>query len=151
MLRTAGFAKSTDLLLESCAVGSPALHGLFRPRLLLPVGFAANFSTVELRFVFLHELAHLKRRDLLMNWAVVLLQVMHWFNPLVWFGFARWRADRELACDAMALEAAGEGQNKEYGRTILRLLDHFSRPMATPSGVGGHPGREAPIALGALG
>jgi beta-lactamase regulating signal transducer with metallopeptidase domain len=124
------------VLLESCAVGSPALHGLIRPRLLLPLGFTAKFSTAELRFVFLHELAHLKRRDLLVNWIVVLLQVAHWFNPLVWFGFARWRAERELACDAMALEAAGEGQNKEYGRTILRLLDHFSRPMAAPGLVG---------------
>ena len=123
-------------LLESFEVGSPALHGLFRPRLLLPVGFTARFSPAELRFVFLHELAHLKRRDLLTNWLVVLLQVVHWLNQLVRFGFCRWRAERELACDAMALEAAGEGQNKEYGRTILRLLDNFSRPHAAPGLVG---------------
>jgi beta-lactamase regulating signal transducer with metallopeptidase domain len=123
-------------LLESFEVSSPALHGLFHPRLLLPVGFTTRFSPTELCFVFLHELAHLKRRDLLTNWLIVILQVMHWFNPLVWFGFARWRAERELACDAMALEAAGEGQNKEYGRTILRLLDNFSRPHAAPGLVG---------------
>lgn len=123
-------------LLESSALGSPALHGFFRPRLLLPPGFTAKFSPTELRFVFLHELAHLRRRDLLANWLVVVLQILHWFNPLLWAGFARWRAERELACDAMALEAAGEGQNKEYGRTILRLLEGMARPTAAPSLVG---------------
>jgi len=123
-------------LCESLEFGSPALHGLFRPRLLLPKGFTARFSPLELRFVLLHELAHLKRRDLLMNWIAALLQAVHWFNPLVRFGFGRWQAERELACDAMALEAAGEGLNKEYGRTILRLLDDFAQPQASPGLVG---------------
>jgi hypothetical protein len=123
-------------LLESIAFSSPALHGLFRPRLLLPKGFAERFSPAELRFVFLHELAHLKRCDLPLNWVMVALQVMHWFNPLVWFGFARWRADRELACDAMALEIAGQEQSVDYGRTILRLLETVARPMSTPGLVG---------------
>lgn len=128
--------QNPPVVFESAGTGSPALHGVLHPRLLLPKGFAEKFSRAEMRFVFLHELAHLKRHDLLMNWLVVALQVLHWFNPLVWFGFSRWRAERELACDAMALEAAGEGQNKEYGRTILRLLDSFGRPTATPGLVG---------------
>lgn len=122
--------------LESVEIKSPALHGLFRPRLLLPKGFIDQFSLAELRFVFLHELAHLKRRDLLANWVMAALQIIHWFNPLVWFGFARWRADREIACDAMALEVAGQEQNELYGQTILRLLENFSRPVSTPGLVG---------------
>jgi hypothetical protein len=40
--------------------------------------------------------------------------------------------DRELACDALALEAAGEGRNKEYGRTILRLLEGFTDRVMAP-------------------
>ncbi len=117
-------------------VAGPALHGLWRPRLLLPRRCLADFSPGELRFIFLHELAHLKRRDLLMNWLVALLQAAHWFNPLLWLGFARWRADRELACDALALEAAGAGQNRDYGRTILRLLEGFTQRAAVPGLVG---------------
>ena len=124
------------VLLECGAVSSPALHGCFHPRLLLPKGFLTTFSPAELGFVFLHELAHLKRRDLLMNWMATGLQIIHWFNPLVWWGFARWRADRELACDAMALAAADPDQNKQYGRTILRLLESFEQPVTTPGLVG---------------
>lgn len=123
-------------IIESAEVSSPALFGLFRPRLLLPENFAANFTAQELRFVFLHELAHLRRRDLPLNWLVTLLQIGHWFNPLLWLGFARWRTDRELACDALALEAAGGDQSREYGRTILHLLEHFTHRAAGPGLVG---------------
>ena len=76
-------------LVESRAVSCPALYGLFHPRLVLPLGFAIHFSEHELRFIFLHELAHLKRLDLPLNWLFAVLQVIHWFNPLVWVGFAR--------------------------------------------------------------
>ncbi|MGP8238941.1 MAG: M56 family metallopeptidase, partial [Limisphaerales bacterium] len=128
--------KSPPALLESASIGSPALHGLFRPRLLLPKGFAEQFSSAEMRFIFLHELAHLKRRDLALNWVMAVLQAAHWFNPLIWFGFARWRADRELACDAIALEIAGPARNRDYGRTILRLMELVAPPVSSPAVVG---------------
>lgn len=123
-------------LVESPRVATPALHGFLRPKLLLPPGFSGKFSEQELRFVLLHELAHVKRRDILANWLAAVLQALHWFNPLIWFGFARWRADRELACDALALEVSGENQNSAYGRTILRLLDSFSYRASMPGLVG---------------
>lgn len=123
-------------LAESAVVSSPALHGLFRPSLLLPAGFLRNYSAEELRFVFLHELAHIKRRDLALNWIMAALQALHWFNPVVWYAFARWRLDREIACDALALSAAGEEQNRQYGRTILRLLEPLAEPVRTPALVG---------------
>jgi beta-lactamase regulating signal transducer with metallopeptidase domain len=121
---------------ESPDIATPALYGFLNPRLLLPRGFIGRFSAKELRFVLLHELAHVKRRDILFNWFAALLQILHWFNPLIWWGFARWRADRELACDALALETAGDGQNQEYGQTILRLLENFTHRAAVPGLVG---------------
>ena len=68
--------RATPILLESVEVTTPALYGLIRPRLLLPRGFLTRFSANELRFVFLHELAHLKRRDLWLNWLMAALQVV---------------------------------------------------------------------------
>jgi len=123
-------------VVESSEISTPALYGFLRLRLLLPAGFAQKLSPAELQFVLLHELAHVKRRDIPLNWLITFLQVIHWFNPLLWFGFARWRADRELACDALALEAAGPALNKEYGRTILKLLEGFTQRVATPGLVG---------------
>jgi beta-lactamase regulating signal transducer with metallopeptidase domain len=123
-------------LLESPDVGSPALHGVFRPRLLLPAGFLSRFSLPELQLIFFHELAHQKRRDLLLGWIMAGLQAVHWFNPVVWFAFGRWRHDRELACDAVALDAAGANRSLEYGQTILRLLENYSRPIPARLAVG---------------
>lgn len=129
-------ARQRLALVESSSVSAPALHGLLRPKLLLPPGFATAFSGGDLRFVILHELAHVKRRDLWLNWIAAILQAAHWFNPLVWLAFYRWRADRELACDALALEAAGTGATEAYGKTILRLLRDFTYRSAAPGMVG---------------
>ena len=123
-------------LCETAAVQSPALCGVFRPRLLLPRGLAGRLSPAELRHVLLHELAHLKRHDLALNWLATALQVLHWFNPLVWLAGVRMRADRELACDALALETAGEAEKQAYGETILRLLEGFTHTTRLPGLVG---------------
>ena len=123
-------------LLETGAVQSPALFGLFKLRLLVPRGFGGQFNQGELRYVFLHELAHVKRGDLWLNWLVTVLQIMHWFNPLIWFGFARLRADRELACDELALLRAGDSAGTAYGETVVKLLENLNRPAAIPGLVG---------------
>jgi bla regulator protein BlaR1 len=53
------------------------------------------------------------------------LQVLHWFNPVLWFAFALMRADRELATDGLALAHARESENVPYGETILKVLEGF--------------------------
>jgi len=121
---------------ESHAVSSPVLYGVFRPRLVLPRGFVGRFTREEVGFVVLHEMVHFKRGDLILNWLITGLQAIHWFNPMVWIGFARWRADRELACDAAVLEAVGDGRNLNYGETIIQLLEGCPRQAAIPGHVG---------------
>jgi beta-lactamase regulating signal transducer with metallopeptidase domain len=120
-------------LIETAAVDGPCLFGFLRPRLLLPPGFTSGFSLDELRYVFLHELAHVKRHDILLGWLMAFLQILHWFNPLVWLAFSRMRVDRELACDALALSHAEDKDNKPYGRTIVKLLEHFGNSLRAPS------------------
>jgi beta-lactamase regulating signal transducer with metallopeptidase domain len=119
-------------LVETEAIKSPALFGYLRPRLLLPTGLVSGFSREELRHVFLHELAHIKRHDILIGWVVSALQIVHWFNPLVWLAFHRLRADRELACDALALSYARTGENESYGLTIVKLLEGFDQSVWGP-------------------
>jgi beta-lactamase regulating signal transducer with metallopeptidase domain len=120
-------------LIETDNVGSPALFGFIRPRLLLPVGLIQNFSLTELRYIFLHELGHIKRRDILFGWLFAALQIAHWFNPLVWLAFYRMRVDREFACDALALSRVNDGENQAYGQTIIKLLESFGRSAWAPS------------------
>ncbi len=120
------------VVVETNLAASPSLFGFIRPRLLLPNGLMRSFSLGELRYVFLHELAHVKRGDIPMNWLMTLTLMLHWFNPLVWYAYSRMRVERELACDALALGRAGEAENRPYGQTMIKLLEGFTRPAVAP-------------------
>ena len=128
--------QSLVVVVPSDRVRSPGLFGFVRPRLLLPRQMLDNATTEEMRYVFLHELAHLRRHDIYLGWLTSLLQVLHWFNPLVWFAFYRMRADRELACDALVLTQTGQDKSQEYGGAILGLVRRFSRCRPLPAMAG---------------
>ncbi len=123
-------------LIETNLVQSPALYGLVRRVILLPPGIISSFSVQELRYVFMHELAHVKRKDMVINWITVTLKILHWFNPFIWLVFRRMESDRELACDALALSHTTEKENQEYGCTIIKLLERFVRPRSLSGLVG---------------
>lgn len=123
-------------LIESEEVESPAVYGFWRKWLLLPDGVFERFSTAELRCIFLHELAHIKRGDLGVNWLVAGLRVLHWFNPVLWLAWARLRADRELATDALALAHIRESDHTSYGETILKVLEGLTGERPMPGLVG---------------
>lgn len=106
------------------AVDAPALHGWLRPAILLP----SLLEPEALRHVLLHELAHLKRRDVLANWVVTIARALHWFNPLVHLAAARLGEERELACDALALAQLRGAERSAYGGTVLQLLDQLRAP-----------------------
>jgi bla regulator protein blaR1 len=115
---------------------SPALFGFVRPRILLPQGLLEMLSLDELQYVFMHELAHLKRGDIYLRWLTAILQILHWFNPLIWFGFRRLHADQESACDALAMSRMASEETPLYGHTLVRLLERFSQPQYLPSVAG---------------
>jgi beta-lactamase regulating signal transducer with metallopeptidase domain/Tol biopolymer transport system component len=128
--------QSLVAVVPSDRVRSPGLFGFVRPRLLLPRKMLDSATTEEMRYVFLHELAHLRRHDIYLGWLTSLLQVLHWFNPLVWFAFYRMRADRELACDALVLTRTGQDKSQEYGGAILGLVRRFSHSQPLPAMAG---------------
>lgn len=120
-------------LLEVPTFAGPALVGAFRPRLLVPSCVLTHFAWRELRLILLHELTHLKRRDVALNYLLTALQAVHWFNPLVWLAFARLRAERELACDEAVLRATPWRESHAYGSTILKLLDVLCHGLPVPA------------------
>lgn len=131
--REMGYRGPLEVLVTD-AVDIPALFGPFRPRLLLPRGLLDRLSVEDARHVLRHELAHLKRRDVLVDWLAAILAVPHWFNPLVWVVRRRMRQDRELACDEMVLRSRRGADARAYGEAMIRLLEGLSRP-ARPTGV----------------
>jgi len=123
-------------LVENSQVQSPAIMGLFHPALLLPVNVRESFDARELRFIFLHELAHLKRGDILIQALIAVLQILHWFNPVLWLAFRRMRIDREPATDALVLSRTGEDEKERYGLMLIKLLEHFNQRHSLATLVG---------------
>ncbi len=123
-------------LITTPAIAAPLISGCFKPALLLPEGIQHQLSKAQLRHVFLHELMHVKRFDIAGNWLLALLQILHWFNPLIWFGFNRIRNDRELVCDAATLHHLGCRHGQAYGHTLLQLSQPQSRRFVVTNGIG---------------
>jgi len=126
-------------LLLTEAVGTPSLFGLWKPRLLLPLTIANSFSTEQLNHVFVHELIHFKCKDIIVNWLVQVLLILHWFNPLIWYAFGKLREDQESACDALTVSCLGEDNAKNYASTLIKLLESYTPPckMAGLAGLSG--------------
>lgn len=103
-------------------VNTPSLFGITAPVLLFPPDILNEVSMDEMKHIFLHELSHFKRMDNLVNWVVTLLKLVHWFNPIIWYGFYKMHEDAEMACDATALSYMKSKEQMQYGYTIIHLL-----------------------------
>lgn len=103
----------------------PGIFGIFRPKLLLPSNLEKRIEKDELKYIMFHEISHVKRRDIEINCLVSIIQVIHWFNPVLWYAFYKMSVDREIACDALAMSAIGENQSSNYGMTILKTVRSF--------------------------
>lgn len=115
-------AGSTPIpIVVTTAVPAPVLHGIFRPRILLPPECCAQLGPHELRLTIAHELAHARRRDLLAEALIHLAVTLHWFNPLAWLAARAARRDCELACDAHVLHGVEDDVRQSYGSTLLRV------------------------------
>lgn len=117
-------------------VHAPALFGIFRPRLLLPKSMINKLTEEQLKYICLHELAHWRRKDILINWITVILKILHWFNPIIWYGFHRMVQDCELACDSLVLSSIEAEKRKEYGHTVIQVMQMALKPQWIPGAMG---------------
>ena len=107
-------------VVETCLVGTPAVFGVLHPHILIPRHLLQTLNREELRLVILHELAHIRRLDVLQNWVLIVLQSVYWFNPAVWLSFRQLLAEREFVCDAEVLAQLGD-ERKLYGSTLIQI------------------------------
>lgn len=113
----------------------PGVVGVLHPVLLLPSGVAERFSSVQLRAIVAHELCHVERRDNLKSAVQMLVEVLLWFHPLVWWIGARLLEERERACDEAVLEAGHQpGHYAEGVLNVCRLFHGSALLGAAASG-----------------
>ena len=109
--------------LRTCTgLRAPMLAGLLRPVILLPEEPPEGDC---LRYALLHELTHYKRRDIWLKTLALLANLVHWFNPLMWYMVRLVERDTELACDEAALRRLPGEEHAAYGRTILNAVERM--------------------------
>lgn len=115
--------------LRTCAgLKAPMLAGLVHPKLLLPEDAVQSDS---LRFVLVHELTHYKRRDIWLKTIALLTNIVHWFNPFMWYMVRLVERDTELACDEAALRQLPPEDHAAYGRVILNAVERLKLKSGT--------------------
>jgi beta-lactamase regulating signal transducer with metallopeptidase domain len=92
---------------ECHSLSVPAVIGFFRPIVLLPMRALTGLTPEQLEAVIAHELGHIKRFDVAVNFFQVIAETLFFFHPAVWWLNKRIRADREDCCDDVAITACG--------------------------------------------
>lgn len=108
--------------LRSPAGSSPALLGVLRTQLVLPLDFEQKFSAPEQAFVLAHEQCHAARGDNAVRLLAAVVAVLNWFNPLLWWAQKLLREDQEIACDAQVIERRPQ-EWQAYSHALLKAQD----------------------------
>ncbi len=106
-------------LLETCLADVPVVIGYLRPVILVPVGLLAGMPAGQVEAILMHELAHIRRRDYLVNLLQTVVEGFLFYHPAVWWMSRVIRAERENCCDDLVVAASGSAQ--EYAAALAAL------------------------------
>jgi GWxTD domain-containing protein len=124
------------LLLESCLADAPMVLGHLRPIILMPVGLLAGLPVGQVEAILLHELAHIRRYDYLVNLLQRFVEGLLFYHPAAWWMSRIIRAERENCCDDIAVAASGNGP--EYAAALAVLEENrWSRREPAVAATGG--------------
>jgi uncharacterized protein (TIGR03435 family) len=106
-------------LLVSALVQVPTVVGWLRPVVLVPVGALGGLPAEHMEALLLHELAHIRRHDYLMNILQSVAESLLFYHPAVWWLSGHIRTERELCCDDVAVSISGDALT--YARALAQL------------------------------
>lgn len=101
-------------------ITSPVAYGVLHPVILLDKPIA-QADEEKLNLILTHEFLHIRRHHILLKWAVFLVCVLHWFNPLVWLMAYFVQRDIESDCDEAVVGTLGEGKRLDYAQMLLEI------------------------------
>lgn len=107
-------------VIETDAATGPLAFGIWRKYVAFPRDFHERYDPLERNLALAHELGHHLRGDLIANWIALVVLALHWFNPVAWRAFRAFRADQEMACDALVLSGRAPALRHAYGRAIVK-------------------------------
>ena len=124
-----GITKKVQLFISE-TLQVPVMIGFLKPVILLPAAMVNNLSPEQLEAILLHELAHIRRNDYLLNIFQSIVETILFFNPFVWWISRNIRLEREHCCDDLVI--AGTVQPMHYAKALVALEEYriTANPMA---------------------
>jgi bla regulator protein BlaR1 len=114
-------------LLQSGIAKVPMVAGHLKPMILVPLGFLNGLAAAEVDAILCHELAHIKRRDYLVNFIQSLIEIVFFFNPAILWVSKLIRAERENCCDDLAIACTSD--KKVYIKALISCEEYqFKTP-----------------------
>ncbi len=126
--RAVGLARKVRVVVTD-KLTSPAVVGVLVPTLVLPLTLVTTLTPEQIRFILLHELAHIRRGDYLANLFQFFVEAVLFFNPAVWWISHQVRREREACCDALAIELSGSPA--DYARTLIHVAEKMLSPVVS--------------------
>jgi beta-lactamase regulating signal transducer with metallopeptidase domain len=119
----------------------PVTLGFLKPVILLPFAMAGQLTTEQVEAILVHELAHIRRNDFLLNLGVTLLEGLFFFNPFTRWFIADLKKEREYCCDDLVLQFRYDPQT--YVSALLSVArqasqDQQARLVVAATGSGGN-------------
>lgn len=115
--------RAWPVLIVTPYVPAPCLVGAIRPRILIPEALAdPEVDPEDVRYMILHELAHLKSGDIWFSWLWTLVVAVHWFNPLFWLLGRFVKLDCETACDRYVLDTSSGPARRDYAVSLVNIM-----------------------------
>jgi len=133
-LRGRLFLSRPVVLLESSLAEVPVVIGYFRPLILMPVGLLAGLPTAQVEAILLHELAHIRRYDYLVNLLQVFVEGLLFYHPAVWWISGTMRTERENCCDDVVVAVTGGGHELASALTALEQRRGFPQEAMAATG-----------------
>lgn len=110
-----GTAHLRDNIYLSDKIISPAVYGIIKPKIILPL----SYKDKDIELIVLHEKTHIHHADNLWRMLAYIIVAAHWFNPLCWIFLNLFLTDMELSCDERVLVKLGNNRAKEYALSLL--------------------------------
>ncbi len=125
--------KKVPGLCKSSVAATPMLIGLFHPVIVLP---DKNYADEQLCNIFLHELTHFRRHDIVIKWLSVWMQALHWYHPVVFLVQREVSRACELACDEAVIRNMDTNEKQSYGDTLIAVVAEKTAkvPLSTAMG-----------------
>src|SRR5205823_6807755 len=120
---------------ESALVEVPTLVGWLWPVILLPASAISGLAPAELEAILVHELAHVRRHDYLINLLQTGVETILFYHPAIWWLSRRVRQEREHCCDDIAVSLCGDPI--AYARALSTMEELRASPRWAIAAHGG--------------